>query len=145
MLLWENSLRFCYSSVSYYNFRKIKSLGKNFKFYIILLFFQNQVLSNLRKVFPLFLRNGLADSSEIFFTSSSAKLRCVFFFSARNLSPIKFGSLYKIRMNEKKRVFDKIFSILLLLADGIGIFQRKKKHAPRLGPSYHRKSFSSNG
>ena len=53
-----------------------------------------------------------------------------FFFFLWNLVSIKFGRFYKIRKIPKFKVFDKVFSILVLLTYGNDIFQNKKNTHP---------------
>ena len=98
-----------------------------------------------KKVFPLFLRNGWTNWTENFSTNTRCKSGCVFFFFPRNLVSVKFGRPYKIFGIKKTLVFDKVFSILLLLTCENDIFQRGKKHAPRFAFSICRKIFSSIG
>jgi hypothetical protein len=112
-----------------------KSLKKTFLIFWV--FLKNRFCSNRKKVFPLFLQNGWTDRVENFFMSSSAKLGCVFFCFFQMWFQKNLGAFTKFLRAEKK-VFDSIFSILLLLTFVDGIFQ-KKKHAPRLGCSYHKK------
>ena len=106
-----------------------KSEWKHF-FLIIFAFISKPDFDNKKKVFPLFLRKGWADRTENFSTSTWGKSGCVFFFSPQNLVSIKFGSPYKIQMIKKILVFDKVFSILLLLTSENDIFQNKKNTHP---------------
>ena len=96
-----------------------------------------------KKVFPLFRWNGWTNRTEIFSTNTRCKSGCVFFSLPRNLVSVKFGRPYKIYRIKKTLVFDKVFSILLLLTCENDIFQNGKKHAPRFASSICRKIFSS--
>ncbi len=109
----------------------------------ICIFLKIHVLAGKKKFSLFFLRNSWADRAESFSITASAKFGCVLFFFLWNLVAIKFERFYKIRNISKSKVFDKVFSILLLLKYGNDIFQNKKKRAPRLRPSCHTKSFSS--
>jgi hypothetical protein len=107
-----------------HNEKKLKN--KNFQYFE---FFSKSVLSNRKKVSPLFLQSGWTDRVENFFMSSSARMGCVFCF-LRNVVSKKFGSLYNILTIEKKKVFDSVFSILLLVTFVDGIFQKKHDTHP---------------
>jgi hypothetical protein len=110
---------------------------QNEKIFTVLIFSQNQFLKEMTEVFPLFLSNSWTDRAQIFFPITSAKLGCAIFFLL-NVASIKFGSLYKTCAIEKNMVFDGVFSILLLLTCENGMFSRKK-HAPQMSPSCHKK------
>ena len=108
-------------------------------------FSQDYVSPRKIGVFPPFLRNGWTDRAEIFFASTWNESGWVFFFSLKNNVRMRFGRLQNTHSLEKRQVFWGVFSILPLLTRRNGIFQRKKKHAPRFVPSTCKKNFSSIG
>ena len=114
------------------NEKKKKNMQKKLKkwwskSFIYFMFFSKSVFEQQKKVFPLFLRNGWTDRAEIFFTCTSAKSGCVFFFLLRNVVPIKFGSLCKTRSIEKKE-FLTGFSVFCLSWPIYLVFFKKKKN-----------------
>ena len=64
------------------------------------------------------------------------------FFSLKNIAPVKFGNIYKVRTIAKYTTFDSTFSILLLLSHRSDLFGRKKGTF-QFDPSSHRKHCSS--
>ena len=80
-------------------------------------------------VFVLFLRNSYADRAENFSTSTRRKSRCVFFFVLKS----RFCQIWQVLQNlddQKTLVFEKVFSILLLLTCQNDNFQKEKKTHP---------------
>ena len=105
-------------------------------------FSRNYFFGCQKPVFPLFLGDFKSDRAENFFGDTSTNLWGIFFF-CRYLLSIKFGRIRKIFEILKCLTFSEILSILVLLPEVLGIFQ-KKKYTPRLSTSTYSKNFSSN-
>jgi hypothetical protein len=108
-------------------------------------FSRNYFFGWQKPVFPLFLGDLKSDWAENFFGDTSTNLGGILFFFCRYLLSIKIGRIRKIIEMLKCLKFSEILSILVLLPEVLGIFQKKKKYTPRLGTSTYSKNFSSNG
>ena len=95
-----------------------------------------------KKSFPPFSPKRLDRSGWNFFYVYFSQIGVRVFFFASKYCSYKIWRSLENSNDKKKRVFDRVFSILLLLTYLFGIFQ-KKKPAPRFGPSHHKEIFSS--
>ena len=107
-------------------FRTTEKSGRKNKFLNYFMFISKPGFEQ-QKTFSLFLRNGWADRAENFSTNTRCKSGCFFFLFPRNLVSVKFVRPYKIYRIKKTLVFDKVFSILLLLTCENDIFSKRKK------------------
>ena len=96
--------------------------NKNFFFH----FSQNRFLGTKNQVFPLFLGDFKSDQAENFFGNTSTNSWGIYIFFSRYLLPIKSGRIRKIFEMLKCLRFSEILSILVLLPEVLGIFQKKK-------------------
>ena len=119
-------------------------MDEKINFGIILCLSQNPVLSSKKTFSPFFFETVGPIGLQIFLQIPDAN-RGTFFFLPRNLVSVKFGRPYKISRIKKTLVFDKVFSILLLVTCKNDIFSKGKKNASRFASSICRKIFSPIG